>query len=88
MAVEDTLIESNLIEHVGYQDVELAWETGGIKLHQTKNCLLRGNIIRHTIHAEAIWLDYENTNTRVTGNVMGATRWKRCGAAPRVGIRS
>ncbi len=73
MAVRDTLIESNLIEHVGYQDVELAWETGGIKLHQTKNCLLRGNVIRHTIHAEAIWLDYENTNTRVTGNVMGDT---------------
>jgi hypothetical protein len=74
MAVRDTLIEFNLIEHVGYQDVELAWETGGIKLHQTKNCLLRGNIIRHTIHAEAIWLDYENTNTRVTGNVMGDTQ--------------
>jgi hypothetical protein len=73
MAVRDTLIESNLIEHVGYQDVELAWETGGIKLHQTKGCLLRGNVIRHTIHAEAIWLDYENTNTRVTGNVMGDT---------------
>ena len=73
MAVRDTLIEFNLIEHVGYQDVELAWETGGIKLHQTKNCLLRGNVIRHTIHAEAIWLDYENTNSRVTGNVMGDT---------------
>jgi len=73
MAVQNTLIESNLIEHVGYQDVELAWETGGIKLHQTKNCLLHGNVIRHTIHAEAIWLDYENSNTRVTGNVMGDT---------------
>jgi hypothetical protein len=73
MAVRDTLIESNLIEHVGYQDVELAWETGGIKLHSTKNCLLRSNVIRHTVHAEAIWLDYENTNTRVTGNVMGDT---------------
>jgi hypothetical protein len=73
MAVENTLIESNLIEHVGYQDVELAWETGGIKLHSTKNCLLRANVVRHTVHAEAIWLDYENTNTRVTGNVMGDT---------------
>jgi hypothetical protein len=73
MAVQNTLIESNLIEHVGYQDVELAWETGGIKLHATKNCLLRNNVIRHTIHAEAIWLDYENANTRVTGNVMGDT---------------
>jgi hypothetical protein len=73
MAVQNTLIESNLIEHVGYQDVELAWETGGIKLHQTEDCLIRANVIRHTVHAEAIWLDYENSNTRVTGNVMGDT---------------
>ena len=73
VGVQGTLIDSNLIEHVGYQDVELAWETGGIKLHVTKNCLLIHNVIRHTIHAEAIWLDYENTNTRVTGNVMGDT---------------
>jgi hypothetical protein len=73
MAVRDTLIEDNLIEHIGYQDVELAWETGGIKLHATKNCLLRGNVIRHTVHAEAIWLDYENANTRITGNIMGDT---------------
>jgi hypothetical protein len=73
MAVQDTLLDSNLIEHVGFRDVELAWETGGIKLHQTKNCLLRRNVVRHLIHAEAIWLDYENSNTRVTGNVMGDT---------------
>jgi hypothetical protein len=73
MGVQNTLIEANLIEHVGFRDVELAWETGGIKLHQTKSCLLRANVIRHTVHAEAIWLDYENANTRVTGNVMGDT---------------
>jgi hypothetical protein len=73
VGVQNTLIESNLIEHVGYQDVELAWETGGIKLHLSKSCLLIHNVIRHMIHAEAIWLDYENTNTRVTGNVMGDT---------------
>ncbi len=71
MAVQDTLIDSNLIEHVGDRDVELAWETGGIKLHAAKGCLIRHNVIRHTIHAEAIWLDYENANTRITGNVMG-----------------
>jgi hypothetical protein len=73
VGLQNTLIESNLIEHVGYQDVELAWETGGIKLHMAKDCLLRANVIRHTVHAEAIWLDYENANTRVTGNVMGDT---------------
>jgi hypothetical protein len=71
MAVRSTLIEDNLIEHVGGRDVELAWETGGIKLHASKGCLIRSNVIRHTIHAEAIWLDYENANTRITGNVMG-----------------
>ncbi len=70
---QNTLIESNLIEHVGGRNVELAWETGGIKLHFTKNCLIRANVIRHLIHAEAIWLDYENVNTRVTGNVLGDT---------------
>jgi hypothetical protein len=73
MGVQDSLLESNLIEHVGWQDVELTWETGGIKLHTTKNCLLRNNVIRHLIHSEAIWLDYLNSNTRVTGNVMGDT---------------
>jgi len=73
LGVQDTLIEENLIEHVGYQDAELQFETGGIKLHETKNCLLRHNVIRHMIHSEAIWLDYANVNTRVTGNVMGDT---------------
>ena len=51
--------------------MELGWETGGIKLHATKNCLIRNNVIRHTVHAEAIWLDYQNHNTRVTANVLG-----------------
>jgi hypothetical protein len=73
MGVQNTLVEANLIEHVGWQDVELTWETGGIKLHTTKNCLLRNNVIRHLIHAVGIWLDYQNTNTRVTENVIGDT---------------
>jgi len=73
MGVQNTLVEGNLIEQVGWQDVELTWETGGIKLHTTKNCLLRNNVIRHLTHAVGIWLDYENTNTRVTGNVIGDT---------------
>ena len=71
VGVQGTLIESNLIEHVGDRDVELAWETGGIKLHLAKGSLIRSNVIRHTVHAEAIWLDYENANTRITGNVLG-----------------
>ena len=73
LGVQDTLIDSNLIEHVGWQDVELTWEAGGIKLHVTRNCLLRRNVIRHLRHAMGIWLDYMNKNTRVTGNVIGDT---------------
>lgn len=73
LGVQNTLVEANLIEQVGWQDVELTWETGGIKLHTTKNCLLRNNVIRHLTHAVGIWLDYQNTNTRVTGNVIGDT---------------
>lgn len=71
LGVQDTLVESNLIERVGWQNVELMWESGGIKLHVTKNCLLRNNVIRHLSYAPGIWLDYENANTRVTGNVIG-----------------
>ncbi|MEW5977626.1 MAG: right-handed parallel beta-helix repeat-containing protein [Acidobacteriota bacterium] len=73
MGVQNTLIEANLIERVGWQDMELTWETGGIKLHMAKNCLLRNNIIRHLIHSVGIWLDYQNVNSRVTGNVIGHT---------------
>ena len=73
MGVQNTLIESNLIEHVGWQDVELTWEAGGIKLHTAVNCLLRNNVIRHLHYAMGIWLDYKNKNTRVTGNVIGDT---------------
>jgi hypothetical protein len=73
LAVQNTLIESNLIEHVGWQDVELTWEAGGIKLHVARNCLLRNNVIRHLDHAMGIWLDYMNNNTRVSGNVIGDT---------------
>jgi hypothetical protein len=69
-AVCETLIEYNLIENIGWQNIEINWESGGIKLHRARNCLLRGNVIRHLRYAEGIWLDYMNSNTRVTGNVI------------------
>jgi hypothetical protein len=71
MGVQETLVEHNLVENVGWQNVELMWESGGIKLHTAKSCLLRGNVIRHLRYAPGIWLDYDNTNTRVTGNLIG-----------------
>jgi hypothetical protein len=70
MGVMDTLVEYNTFERIGWHDAEGMWESGAIKLHTTKNCLLRGNLIRHLRWAPGIWLDYGNSNTRTTGNVI------------------
>ncbi len=72
--VREALIEGNLIEHVGWHNVELMWETAGLKFHMAKNCLLRNNVIRHIEWAPGLWLDYDNSNTRVTNNVIGDVR--------------
>jgi hypothetical protein len=64
------LIEDNLFEHIGWQDAELAFESGGIKLHRAKNTLIRRNVFRHITYAPGIWLDYKSSqNCRVTRNV-------------------
>jgi hypothetical protein len=70
MGVMETLVEYNTFERIGWQNAEGMWESGGIKLHTTKHCLLRGNVIRHLRYAPGIWLDYGNTDTRTTGNVI------------------
>ncbi len=74
MGMHETLIESNLIEDVGWHNVELMWETGGIKLHVANSCLIRNNVIRHIEWAPGLWLDYENVYNRVTNNVIGDVR--------------
>lgn len=66
----DTLLENNLIEEIGYLDLEHMAETAGIKLHGCHNTLIRGNIVRNISHAGAIWLDCSATNCRVTNNVI------------------
>ena len=57
------------IEWVGWQDAERAWEAAGIKLHRARNLLFRRNVIRHIRHANALWLDSDNRNSRITANV-------------------
>ena len=66
-----TLVEYNLIENIGWQNAELAWESGALKFHGADGTVIRNNVIRHTIYAPGIWLDYANKNSRVTGNVIG-----------------
>jgi hypothetical protein len=69
MGTVNTLVEDNLIEWVGWQDAERAWEAAGAKFHRARNLLFRRNVIRHMRHANALWLDSDNANSRITANV-------------------
>jgi hypothetical protein len=64
------VIEKNLVEWVGWQDAEREWEAGGVKLHNAHDLMFRNNVIRHMRHAAGLWLDVNNVNDRITGNVI------------------
>lgn len=66
---QELLIEDNLIEGTGWQKMELSWEAGGIKLHNSVNGLIRRNIFKNTFRADCIWLDCGNENNRITHNL-------------------
>ena len=66
---EEMLIEDNLIEGTGWQKMELSWEAGAIKLHNSVNGLFRRNIFRNTYRADHLWLDCGNINNRITQNL-------------------
>ena len=69
MFAERMLIEDNLIEGTGWQKMELSWEAGAIKLHNSVNGLIRNNVFRNTFRADHLWLDCGNVNNRITGNL-------------------
>lgn len=64
------LIEDNLIYGTGWQRMELSWEAGGIKVHHAQSALFRRNIIKRCIGCDAIWMDVDNYNCRLTGNLL------------------
>ena len=66
---EGMLIEDNVIEGTGWQKMELSWEAGAIKLHNSVNALIRRNVFRGTVRADHLWLDCGNENNRITGNL-------------------
>ena len=66
---EHMLIEDNLIEGTGWQRMELSWEAGGIKLHNSVGGLIRRNVFKNTLRADHLWLDCGNENTRITSNL-------------------
>ena len=65
---EEMLIEDNVIEGTGWQEMELSWEAGAIKLHNSVNGLIRRNVFRNTLRADHLWLDCGNENNRITCN--------------------
>jgi hypothetical protein len=67
--VHHSLIEGNLIEHVGSLNLERMWECAGIKFHLAEHCLIRGNTLRHLQHAGGLWLDCSDVDNRITQNV-------------------
>jgi len=69
MGVHDMLVEDNLIEGTGWQKMELSWEAGGIKVHNSVNGLIRRNVFRSTFRADALWMDVGNINNRITRNL-------------------
>jgi hypothetical protein len=69
MGTQNVLVEDNLIEWVGWQGAERAWESAGAKFHGARNMLFRRNVVRHIRNANALWLDSSNSNCRVTANV-------------------
>jgi len=84
------LIEDNLISGTGWQGMEMAWESAGIKLHCAVDGLIRRNVIRDCYRCDSLWLDYDNRNTRVTGNLfLGGTEMREhifleCNRGPEV----
>jgi len=66
---QDTMVEKNLFEWIGWQDAAMMSESGGTKMHVAHNLLFRNNVVRHIRHGNGIWLDIGNKNVRITGNV-------------------
>ena len=62
------LIEDNEITGTGWQHMELSWEAGAIKLHNSVNGLIRRNLFQRTYWADHLWLDCGNENNRITSN--------------------
>ncbi len=70
LRIKGALVEDNHIHHCGWMNVQRYWETGAIKLLLNVGTLVRSNLIHDIQAAPAIWMDYNNINSRVTGNVI------------------
>jgi hypothetical protein len=69
-----SLIIGNFIEDTNYRREFGGWETAAIKLHNSVDTVITGNLIRGVFHQEqaafGIWMDYGNQGTRITRNII------------------
>ncbi|MBP7401027.1 MAG: right-handed parallel beta-helix repeat-containing protein [Clostridia bacterium] len=63
------LVEDNLVARIGWQRMEYAWESAGLKFHRCIDSLFRRNIFRDCEGCDGIWLDVGNHNDRITQNL-------------------
>jgi hypothetical protein len=73
LANQSYLIEDNLITDCGWMPITHHYETAGVKIHYTVNCLFRRNVLLHNRSSAALWFDGYSTNTRITQNVFHDT---------------
>jgi hypothetical protein len=64
------LVEHNRLERNCWQDVESLYECAAIKLHITRDTLVRHNVILDNGYGCGIWMDWHNENSRVCGNAV------------------
>lgn len=70
LEVTNGLVEDNNIVNCGWQDVEFHWEVAGIKLLLARGTIVRNNHISHIQGGCGIWLDWDNKNSRIAGNII------------------
>lgn len=63
------LIEDNTITGTGWQKMELSWEAGGIKVHNSVGSMIRRNVFAETFRADHLWMDVGNEDNRITRNL-------------------
>ena len=66
---QDVLVEGNLFEWIGWQNAANMSESAAMKMHGATNVLFRNNVVRHVRYGNGVWLDIQNINCRLTGNV-------------------
>lgn len=67
--MDRSLIEDNLVERIGFLNIERAYESAGLKFHVCRGALIRRNVFRDIKHAGGLWLDVMNRNCRVSANL-------------------